>query len=290
MSERSHEHRSDNRSQRRSHHPTTRLRGLPDPPERHRARRERRLGGRLPAHRHGRDVRQRARGRRGRPRLGLDRADVFITSKLNNGFHRPDDARTGVRRRRSARSESDYVDLFLIHWPLPTLYDGDYVSTWKTLEEFRRDGRARSIGVSNFQADAPRAPRRRVRRRAGGQPDRAASVLRQRARCAPTAEAHGIATGGVVADRAGQGSRRSGDRARSPAGSAGHRHRSRCAGTSSAATSSSPSRRPRRGSRRTRAVRLRARARRRREDRRARPRRGGTGRARIRTGWPTIPG
>ena len=45
----------------------------------------------------------------------------------------------------------DYVDLFLIHWPLPTLYDGDFVSTWKTLEEFKADGRARSIGVSNFQ-------------------------------------------------------------------------------------------------------------------------------------------
>ncbi|MDX6470203.1 MAG: 2,5-diketo-D-gluconate reductase, partial [Gaiellaceae bacterium] len=46
---------------------------------------------------------------------------------------------------------SDYVDLFLIHWPLPTRYDGDFVSTWKALEEFRSDGRARSIGVSNFQ-------------------------------------------------------------------------------------------------------------------------------------------
>ena len=45
----------------------------------------------------------------------------------------------------------EYVDLFLIHWPLPTLYDGDFVSTWRALEEFQRDGRARSIGVSNFQ-------------------------------------------------------------------------------------------------------------------------------------------
>ena len=45
----------------------------------------------------------------------------------------------------------DYLDLFLIHWPLPTRYDGDYVSTWQALEEFYRDGRARSIGVSNFQ-------------------------------------------------------------------------------------------------------------------------------------------
>ncbi|MDT5147001.1 MAG: 2,5-diketo-D-gluconate reductase, partial [Mycobacterium sp.] len=46
---------------------------------------------------------------------------------------------------------SDYVDLFLIHWPLPTLYEGDFVSTWHVLEEFAGDGRARSIGVSNFQ-------------------------------------------------------------------------------------------------------------------------------------------
>jgi 2,5-diketo-D-gluconate reductase A len=45
------------------------------------------------------------------------------------------------------------VDLFLIHWPLPTLYDGDFVSTWKALEEFHNDGRARSVGVSNFQVE-----------------------------------------------------------------------------------------------------------------------------------------
>ena len=81
---------------------------------------------------------------------GLDRADVFITSKLNNGFHRPDDARRAFEKTLSAL-ESDYVDLFLIHWPLPTLYGGDFVSTWNVLEEFAKDGRARSIGVSNFQ-------------------------------------------------------------------------------------------------------------------------------------------
>jgi 2,5-diketo-D-gluconate reductase A len=81
---------------------------------------------------------------------GLDRGDVFITSKLNNGFHRPDDARAAFDQTLDAL-KFDYVDLFLIHWPLPTLYDGDYVSTWKTLEEFYHDGRARSIGVSNFQ-------------------------------------------------------------------------------------------------------------------------------------------
>jgi 2,5-diketo-D-gluconate reductase A len=83
---------------------------------------------------------------------GLDRAEVYVTSKLNNGDHRPDDARRAFEGTLAALG-FDSVDLFLIHWPLPTLYDGDYVSTWKTLEEFQRDGRARSIGVSNFQVD-----------------------------------------------------------------------------------------------------------------------------------------
>jgi 2,5-diketo-D-gluconate reductase A len=81
---------------------------------------------------------------------GIDRADVFVTSKLNNGFHRPGDARKAFAETLAALG-FDHVDLFLIHWPLPTRYDGDFVSTWKTLEEFKRDGRARSIGVSNFQ-------------------------------------------------------------------------------------------------------------------------------------------
>ena len=81
---------------------------------------------------------------------GVDRADIFVTSKLNNGFHEPDDARRAFDETLS-KLGFDYVDLFLIHWPLPTVYDGDFVSTWQTLEEFRRDGRARSIGVSNFQ-------------------------------------------------------------------------------------------------------------------------------------------
>ena len=83
---------------------------------------------------------------------GLDRGDIFITSKLNNGFHEPQDAREAFDRTLSDLG-FDYVDLFLIHWPLPTLYNGDFVSTWKTLEEFHRDGRARSIGVSNFQIE-----------------------------------------------------------------------------------------------------------------------------------------
>ena len=81
---------------------------------------------------------------------GLARADVFVTTKLNNDAHLPDDARKAFDASLEALG-FDYIDLFLIHWPLPTRYDGDFVSTWRTLEEFYRDGRARSIGVSNFQ-------------------------------------------------------------------------------------------------------------------------------------------
>jgi 2,5-diketo-D-gluconate reductase A len=81
---------------------------------------------------------------------GVHRADVFVTSKLNNGVHRPDDARRAFDDTLAALG-FDYVDLFLIHWPLPMRYGGDFVSTWQTLEEFKADGRARSIGVSNFQ-------------------------------------------------------------------------------------------------------------------------------------------
>ena len=81
---------------------------------------------------------------------GLPRDQVFVTSKLNNAWHRPDDARRAFER---SLSELDlvYIDLFLIHWPLPTRFDGDFVATWKVMEEFLRDGRSRAIGVSNFQ-------------------------------------------------------------------------------------------------------------------------------------------
>ncbi len=83
-------------------------------------------------------------------RSGLDRGDVFVTSKLGNDAHEPAAARDAFDATLKALG-SGYVDLFLIHWPLPARYGGDFISTWKTLEEFYREGRARSIGVSNFQ-------------------------------------------------------------------------------------------------------------------------------------------
>ena len=81
---------------------------------------------------------------------GLPRDELYVTSKLNNGFHRPDDARRAFDGTMAALG-LDRIDLFLIHWPLPTLYDGDFVSTWRTMLEFVEDGRATSVGVSNFQ-------------------------------------------------------------------------------------------------------------------------------------------
>jgi 2,5-diketo-D-gluconate reductase A len=81
---------------------------------------------------------------------GLDRAEVFVTSKLDNASHAPDDARRAFDRT-LAELGFDYVDLFLIHWPMPALEAAPFEQTWKVLEELKRDGRARSIGVSNFE-------------------------------------------------------------------------------------------------------------------------------------------
>jgi len=79
---------------------------------------------------------------------GLPRAEVFVTTKLNNGFHRHDDALAAFDRSLDALG-TDYVDLFLIHWPLPAV--GLYTEAWAALEEIYASGRARAIGVSNFQ-------------------------------------------------------------------------------------------------------------------------------------------
>jgi len=80
---------------------------------------------------------------------GIDRGEIFVTSKLNNGFHAYDDALKAFDQT-LADLRLDRIDLFLIHWPLPNV--GDYVQTWKALERIYAEGRARAIGVSNFQA------------------------------------------------------------------------------------------------------------------------------------------
>lgn len=80
---------------------------------------------------------------------GLKRAEVFVTSKLLPSNHAADDARRSFDESLQ-KMQFDYLDLFLIHWPMPHLYNGDYPATWRVLEEFLNDGRVRAIGVSNF--------------------------------------------------------------------------------------------------------------------------------------------
>jgi 2,5-diketo-D-gluconate reductase A len=79
----------------------------------------------------------------------IDRREVFVTSKLNNGFHAYDDALRAFDGTLRALGH-DYVDLFLIHWPMPDV-GIDYVETWRAMERILASGGARAIGVSNFQ-------------------------------------------------------------------------------------------------------------------------------------------
>ncbi len=80
----------------------------------------------------------------------LDRGDVYVTTKLGN----PDQGRDTTLKAFDAsldRLGLDHVDLYLIHWPTPGR--DLYVETWLAMEELYREGRARAIGVSNFQAN-----------------------------------------------------------------------------------------------------------------------------------------
>ncbi|HUA49154.1 MAG TPA: aldo/keto reductase [Solirubrobacteraceae bacterium] len=81
---------------------------------------------------------------------GLERAEVFITTKLFNTEHGRDKARKAFEQSLS-KLGGDYIDLYLIHWPVPSR--GLYVESWETLCALLEEGRVRSIGVSNFQID-----------------------------------------------------------------------------------------------------------------------------------------
>ena len=79
---------------------------------------------------------------------GLERDEVFVTTKCFNDDHGHDQAKRALRASLD-QLEMDYVDLYLIHWPVPSR--DRYVETWQAFIELQNDGRARSIGVSNFQ-------------------------------------------------------------------------------------------------------------------------------------------
>jgi 2,5-diketo-D-gluconate reductase A len=79
---------------------------------------------------------------------GIPREEVFVTSKLNNNRQSRDDILRSFDES-LAQLGFDQLDLFLVHWPLPTV--SDYVARWKVMEEIYAGGRVRAIGVSNFQ-------------------------------------------------------------------------------------------------------------------------------------------
>ena len=81
---------------------------------------------------------------------GLPRRDVFVTTKLWNNNHGHDAALRAFDASLE-RLGTDYVDLYLIHWPVPS--QDLYVETWRALEKIAETGRARAIGVSNFTAE-----------------------------------------------------------------------------------------------------------------------------------------
>jgi len=80
----------------------------------------------------------------------VPREQIFLATKLSNSAHEPAEAERAFERS-LVELGTDHVDLFLIHWPLVLSYGGDFPSTWRVLERFFADGRARSIGVSNFR-------------------------------------------------------------------------------------------------------------------------------------------
>jgi 2,5-diketo-D-gluconate reductase A len=79
---------------------------------------------------------------------GLERSDVFVTTKCFNDDHGYEQA-TRALHASLERLEMSHVDLYLIHWPVPS--HDKYVETWKAFIDMRAEGLVRSIGVSNFQ-------------------------------------------------------------------------------------------------------------------------------------------
>lgn len=79
---------------------------------------------------------------------GIGREELFVTTKLDGEFQGGDRAVAGLDEC-LRQLGLEYVDLLLIHWPLPQR--GEYISTWKTFEKLHAAGKARSIGVSNFK-------------------------------------------------------------------------------------------------------------------------------------------
>ena len=89
---------------------------------------------------------------------GIPREDLFVTTKVDNSNHEPERAAASIRRSLEDL-RTDYVDLLLVHWPLPTLYGGDVALPWPALEDAFNAGDARAIGLSNYEREHVEAVR-----------------------------------------------------------------------------------------------------------------------------------
>ena len=189
---------------------------------------------------------RRAWGRRSPP-PGSPRDEVFVTTKLWNS-EQGYDSTLGAFEKSLERLGLDHVDLYLIHWPVPT--EDRYLDTWRAFERIYEEGGARSIGVSNFRVEDLERLEARGRGAADRQPDRAAPAPAA-GRAARLARRARHRHRGLEPARPGRPARRRRRSSPSPPTTARPRPRRSCAGTCSSATSSSPSRSPRRGSART---------------------------------------
>ena len=81
---------------------------------------------------------------------GIPRDEIFLTTKVDNSNHEPERAAASIQRSLNDL-RTDYVDLLLVHWPLPTLYGGDVTLPWPALEDAFTGGSARAIGLSNYE-------------------------------------------------------------------------------------------------------------------------------------------
>jgi 2,5-diketo-D-gluconate reductase A len=79
---------------------------------------------------------------------GIDRAEVFVTTKFNVKWHGYDEAQQAFSEC-AGRLGLDYIDLLLIHWPNPA--QDRYVDAWRGLIKLLEDGKVRAIGTSNFK-------------------------------------------------------------------------------------------------------------------------------------------
>ena len=89
---------------------------------------------------------------------GIPREQIFLTTKVDNSNHEPERAAASIARSLEDL-RTDYIDLLLVHWPLPTLYGGDVALPWPALEEAFSAGGARAIGLSNYEREHVEAVR-----------------------------------------------------------------------------------------------------------------------------------